>query len=94
MRRKGKPRSKAPRYTSLTAREKATRERALALLSDLRRGVGSYPELLRKHRITSWGVDSRMGNNAAIPDDLESCTDSSRLLEPSCTRRRKYQWGG
>jgi len=32
-----------------TAREKATRERALALLSDLRRGEGSYSELLRKH---------------------------------------------
>ena len=32
-----------------TARDKATYHRALALLSDLRRGVGSYSELLRKH---------------------------------------------
>jgi len=44
-----KPRS--PRYSSLTAHEKATRERALALLSDLRRGEGSYRALLRKHRL-------------------------------------------
>lgn len=37
-----------------TARERATRERTLALLSDLRRGEGSYSHLLRKH-----GLDTR-----------------------------------
>ena len=31
------------------SRNKATYQRTLALLSDLRRGVGSYEELLRKH---------------------------------------------
>lgn len=39
------------RYSSLTEREKATRERALTLLSDLRRGEGSYSELLRMHHL-------------------------------------------
>src|ERR1700674_5839994 len=34
-----------------TARQAATYQRALALLSDLRRGIGSYSELLRKHRL-------------------------------------------
>jgi len=42
---------RSPRYSSLTAREKASRERSLALLSDLRRGEGSYSELLRKHHL-------------------------------------------
>jgi hypothetical protein len=42
---------KTARYSSLTARERATRERALTLLSDLRRGEGSYSELLRKHHL-------------------------------------------
>lgn len=46
-----KPRS--PRYSRLTAREKATRERALNLLSDLRRGKGPYSKLLRKHHLTT-----------------------------------------
>jgi hypothetical protein len=39
------------RYSKLTARAKATRERSLALLSDLRRGKGPYPALLRKHHL-------------------------------------------
>ena len=41
------------RYSRLTAREKATRQRALNLLSDLRRGQASYGELLRKHHLRS-----------------------------------------
>ncbi len=46
-----KPRS--PRYSSLTTREKATRERALNMLSDLRRGEAPYSKLLRKHRLNT-----------------------------------------
>jgi hypothetical protein len=42
---------RSPSHSSLTARQKGTYQRALALLSDLRRGVGSYSELLRKHRL-------------------------------------------
>jgi len=50
-RRKGKPR--AQRYSSLTAREKATYDRTTNLVTDLRRGEGSYTELLRKHHLGS-----------------------------------------
>lgn len=51
------------RYSSLTAREKATRERALALLSDLRRGGGSYSALLRKHRLDSRTAHKYLGRD-------------------------------
>src|SRR5437762_7654128 len=43
--------TKTKRYVRPTARDKATYQRALGLLSDLRRGVGSYSELLQKHRL-------------------------------------------
>jgi hypothetical protein len=42
---------KTRRSVRTTARDKATYQRALTLLSDLRREVGSYSELLRKHRL-------------------------------------------
>jgi hypothetical protein len=44
---------RTPPYSRLTAHEKATRERALNLLSDLRRGKGPYSKLLRKHHLTT-----------------------------------------
>ncbi|HWY59399.1 MAG TPA: hypothetical protein VNZ03_33350 [Terriglobales bacterium] len=50
-RRKGKPR--IPSYSILTAREKATYDRTTNLVTDLRRGEGSYTELLRKHHLGS-----------------------------------------
>jgi hypothetical protein len=50
-RRKGKPR--IPRYSSLTAREKAAYDRTTNLVTDLRRGEGSYTELLREHHLGS-----------------------------------------
>jgi hypothetical protein len=50
-RRKGKPR--IPSYSSLTARGKATYNRTTNLVTDLRRGEGSYTELLRKHHLGS-----------------------------------------
>jgi hypothetical protein len=40
-------------YSTLTASEKATYERCLALLSDLRRSKGSYSQLLRKHHLST-----------------------------------------
>jgi hypothetical protein len=49
--RKRKPR--IPGYSSLTAREKATYVRTTNLVADLRRGEGSYTELLRKHQLGS-----------------------------------------
>jgi hypothetical protein len=39
------------RYSRLSARQKDTYQRALALLSDLRRGIATYSELLRKYRL-------------------------------------------
>ena len=41
------------RHSSLTAREKATYDRTTNLIADLRRGEGSYTELLRKHHLGS-----------------------------------------
>jgi hypothetical protein len=60
-RQKGKPR--LPRYANLTARQKATYERALALLSELRRGVGSYNELLRKHHLNGRTARKYLGRD-------------------------------
>ncbi|MCI0350815.1 MAG: hypothetical protein L0Z53_15425 [Acidobacteriales bacterium] len=45
--------TRSPRYANLSLRERATRERALALLSDLRRGEASYSNLLRKYRLNT-----------------------------------------
>jgi len=59
----GRIKTRAPRYDSLTARQKATRERALELLSDLRRGKESYGELLRKHRLDTRTAHWYLGRN-------------------------------
>ena len=57
----GTMRTKA-RSTS-TARAKAALERALNLLSDLRRGKGSYSELLRKHRLSTRTAHKYLGRD-------------------------------
>jgi hypothetical protein len=54
---------RSPRYSTLTEREKATRERALNLLSDLRRGKGPYSKLLRKHRLTTQQAHWHLGRD-------------------------------
>lgn len=41
------------RYSTLTEREKAIYDRTTNLVSDLRRGEGSYTELLQKHHLGS-----------------------------------------
>ena len=41
------------RYSTLTARQKASYDRTTSLVTDLRRGEGSYTELLRKHHLGS-----------------------------------------
>jgi hypothetical protein len=56
-----KPRSL--RYSRLTAHEKATRERTLNLLSDLRRGKGSYRDLLRKYHLRSVTARKYLGRD-------------------------------
>jgi len=54
---------RSPRYSTLTAREKATRERTLNLLSDLRRGKGSYRYLLRKYHLNSRTARKYLGRD-------------------------------
>src|SRR5262245_22801265 len=51
------------RNSRVTERQQATRERALALLSDLRRGEDSYSKLLRKHRLTSHTARKYLGRD-------------------------------
>src|SRR5437667_4817333 len=74
-----KPRS--PRYSSLTAREKATRERSLALLSDLRGGKGPYTELLRKHHLDTRTAHKYLGQ------DLLGGTGGKRVRPSKADRR-------
>src|SRR5580692_1785411 len=50
-------------YSRLGARERATYERTLNLLADLRRGRGSYSELLRKHRLSSRTAHKLLGRD-------------------------------
>jgi hypothetical protein len=45
------------RYSSLTMRQKDTYQRTLALLSDLRRGEGTYSELLRCQASLGWTAE-------------------------------------
>jgi hypothetical protein len=56
-------RRKTPCYSSLTVREKATYDRTTNLVTDLRRGKGSYTELLRKHHLGSRTARKYAGRN-------------------------------
>jgi len=58
-----KARYRAAPYSRLTVHEKAARERALNLLSDLRRGEGSYSELLSKHHLSSRTARKHLGRD-------------------------------
>lgn len=63
-RRSKHPRARrTPRYSSLSAREKSTYQRALNLLSDLRRGEASYSKLLRKHRLDTRTAHRYLGSD-------------------------------
>jgi hypothetical protein len=50
-------------YSTSTARANAALERSLNLLSDLRRGKGSYSELLRKHRLSTRTAHKYLGRD-------------------------------
>jgi hypothetical protein len=54
---------RSPQLSTLTARQKATRERALELLWELRRGDGPYSKLLRKHRLDARTARKYLGRN-------------------------------
>ena len=71
----------SPRLSSLTARERASRERSLALLSDLRRGEGSYSELLREHHLDTRTAHKYLGR------DLRGGTGGQRVRPSKADRR-------
>jgi hypothetical protein len=52
-----------PRYSTLTTRQKATRQRSLNLLSDLRARKDSYGRLLRKHHLDTRTAHQYLGRN-------------------------------
>lgn len=54
---------RSPRHSTLTAREKTEYRRAIELLSDLRRGVGSYTKLLRAHHLATRKAHRYLGRN-------------------------------
>jgi len=81
LRRKRRKTRKTPRYSSLTARQRVTRERSLELLSDLRAGRHSYSQLLRKHRINSRTVRRYLGSNLiGVAGRRVRATKSDRLV--------------
>src|SRR5438094_9347707 len=62
--RRGKAAAKrTSRYLTLTARQKAARERSLALLPDLRAGKAPYSKLLRQHRVSTRTAHKYLGRN-------------------------------
>ena len=64
-----------------TAGQKDTYQRCLALLSDLRRGIGSYSELLRKHRLRGRTARRYLGR------DLIGGTRGKRVRASKSDRR-------
>src|ERR1039458_7648577 len=72
---------KTKRYARLNPRGMATYQRALALLSDLRCGVGSYSQLLRKHRLRGRTARKYLGR------DLIGGTRGKRVRASKSDRR-------
>jgi hypothetical protein len=54
---------RSPRYESLTARQRSTYERSVALLFDLRTGKGPYGQLLHKHGVSTRTAHKYLGRN-------------------------------
>lgn len=66
----------------MTARKKATQERAFALLSDLRRGKGTYTELLDKHHLDTRTAHRHLGRDliGGTPGKPVRATKSDRRV--------------
>jgi hypothetical protein len=77
---KRRKRRKQKRSTRIE-RDKATYYRALELLSDLRRGVGTYSALLRKHRLRGRTARKYLGR------DLIGGTRGTRVRASKSDRR-------
>ena len=60
---KSSRKARSPRLSSLTAREKVSRDHSVALLSDLRRGEGPYSKLLRKHHLHTQTAHKYLGSD-------------------------------
>jgi hypothetical protein len=73
--------SPSRRYSRLNARERATRQRADALLSDLRRRKGSYSHLLRKYHLDTRTAHKYLGK------DLHGGTGGERVRPSKADRR-------
>jgi hypothetical protein len=69
------------RYSTLTEREKATYDRTTNLVTDLRRGEGSYTELRRKHHLGSHTARKYAGR------DLLGGTRGKRVHASKADRR-------
>jgi hypothetical protein len=69
------------RYDSLTARQKSTYEKSVALLFDLRTGKGTYAQLLRKHRLGSRTARKYLGRNLLrLPNGRVRASKADRLV--------------
>ena len=55
--------SRPLRYSSLNATEKAQYARAVELLYDLRHSGGTYTQLLRRHRLSTWNAHKYLRAN-------------------------------
>jgi hypothetical protein len=53
--------SRSPRFSKLTARQRAARNRTLALLADLRTRRDTYTRLLRQHRVSTRTAHKYLG---------------------------------
>lgn len=81
------PNSKKTKHNKpITTRGRATYQRALALLSDLRRGVDSYSGLLRKYRLRGRTARKYLGR------DLIGGTRGKRVRASKSDRRVRDVW--
>jgi len=74
--------SRSPRYSTLTASEKAEYGRAVDLLYDLRHGEGAYTKLLRKHRLSARKTYRYLGSNllGGTPGKRVRASKTDRLV--------------
>ena len=74
------------RYSTLTEREKATYDRTTNLVTDLRRGEGSYTKLLRKHHLSSATARKYAGR------DLVGGRRGKSVRASKADRRVRHLW--
>ena len=80
------PKTRAVRYENLTARERAAYDRTTNLVTDLRRGEGSYTKLLRKHHLSSATARKYAGR------DLVGGRRGKSVRASKADRRVRHLW--